>query len=99
VLFSAAAAVAGARTFVSSAHGLATSPEVRPAAMAMRAASMQFGYFVGSFAAGAALGVGGYAAFGAVIGLLFVGAGLALATPPRLRRPACSLPAICRAQG
>ena len=78
VLFSAAAAVAGGRTFVSSAYGLAAAAELRPAAMAMRAASMQFGYFAGSFAAGTALAVGGYAAFGAAIAVLFVGAAIAL---------------------
>ena len=101
ILFSAAAAVAGGRTFVSSAYGLAAPPETRVGAMAMRAASMQFGYFAGSFAAGTALALGGYAALGAVIGLLFVGAGIVLAAPHRSRRgdrsaqPAAgSLPAI-----
>ena len=101
ILFSAAAAAAGGRTFVSSAYGLAAPPETRVGAMAMRAASMQFGYFAGTFAAGTALALGGYAAFGAVIGLLFVGAGIVLAAPRRSRRgdrspePAAgSLPAL-----
>lgn len=86
ILFSAAAAAAGGRTFVSSAYGLAAPPETRVGAMAMRAASMQFGYFAGTFAAGTALALGGYAAFGAVIGLLFAGAGIVLAAPRRTRR-------------
>jgi DHA1 family inner membrane transport protein len=86
ILFSAAAAAAGGRTFVSSAYGLTAPPETRVAAMALRAASMQFGYFAGTFAAGTALALGGYAAFGGVIGLLFAGAGIALAVPSQSRR-------------
>jgi DHA1 family inner membrane transport protein len=73
-LFSVAAFAAGGRTFISSAFGLAAPEELRPGAMAMRAASMQFGYFAGSLLAGAALALGGYPAFGSVIGLLFLGA-------------------------
>ena len=63
--FSVAAFAAGARTLASSTFGLSIAPEFRQTAMAMRAASVQFGYFTGSFAAGAALAVGGYGAFGA----------------------------------
>ena len=48
----------------------------------MRAASMQFGYFTGSLAAGAALALGGYAAFGATIGALFLSAALVLGHSP-----------------
>ena len=81
-LFAAAAFAAGGRTFLSSAFGLAAPPEFRPGAIAMRAASMQFGYFTGSLAAGAALAVGGYAAFGATIGALFLSAALVLAHSP-----------------
>lgn len=73
-LFSAAAFAAGGRTFVSSAFGLAVPAELRPGAMALRAASMQFGYFTGSFVAGAALALGGYPAFGSVTGMLFLAA-------------------------
>lgn len=73
-LFSAAAFAAGGRTFVSSAFGLAAPAELRPGAMAMRAAAMQFGYFAGSSLAGAALALGGYPALGSVIGLLFLAA-------------------------
>ena len=73
-IFSAAAFAAGGRTFLSSAFGLTAPPDVRPAAMAMRAASMQFGYFAGSLIAGAALALGGYPALGASVGALFLGA-------------------------
>ena len=40
---------------------------------------MQFGYFAGSIAGGAALTVGGYGAFGAAMGLFFIGAAATLA--------------------
>ena len=64
-LFASAAFVAGGRTLVASAFALATAPEIRPAVTGLRAATMQFGYFVGSIAGGAALAVGGYGALGA----------------------------------
>jgi predicted MFS family arabinose efflux permease len=81
-LFAAAAFLAGGRTFLSSAFGLAAPAEFRPGAMAMRAASNQFGYFIGSFAAGTALALGGYLAFGATIGALFLAAALVLRAWP-----------------
>ena len=81
-LFSVAAFAAGARTLTSSTFGLSIAPELRQAAMAMRAASMQFGYFTGSFAAGAALAMGGYLAFGATIGGLFVSSSIVLRRSP-----------------
>jgi MFS transporter, DHA1 family, inner membrane transport protein len=87
IIFSAAATAAGGRTVVSSAFGLALPPELRRAAVAMRAASMQFGYFAGSFAAGTALGIGGYRALGSLIGLLFLGAGLSLVARSRRSQP------------
>jgi DHA1 family inner membrane transport protein len=82
VLFAMAAFAAGGRTLLSSAFGLSAPPELRPGAMAMRAASMQFGYFTGSLAAGAALAWGGYAAFGATSGALFFSAALVLSRSP-----------------
>jgi predicted MFS family arabinose efflux permease len=84
-LFAAAAFAAGGRTLLSSAFGLAAASEFRRSAMAMRAASMQFGYFAGSVAAGAALAAGGYAAFGATIGVLFLSAALVLGGSPSTR--------------
>jgi len=77
-LFSFAAFCAGGRTLLASAYGLSAPQEVRAAAVALRAAAMQFSYFTGSFTAGAALAVGGYGAFGATIGALFLAAALVL---------------------
>jgi predicted MFS family arabinose efflux permease len=78
-LFSAAAFLAGGRTLVASAFALATPPEIRPTVTALRAATMQFGYFVGSSAGGVALAIGGYSAFGASLAALFLGAAAILA--------------------
>ncbi len=47
---------------------------------------MQFGYFVGSIAGGAALALGGYSALGAAMGLLFLGAAATLAASRSERR-------------
>jgi hypothetical protein len=57
----------------------------------MRAASMQFGYFGGSLAAGAALALGGYAARGATVGALFLSAALLLGRLPAHRDVAGAL--------
>ena len=77
-VFAVMAFAAGGRTLLASAHGLTAPPEVRPTAMALRAASMQFGYFAGSLAAGGALALGGYPAFGATLSALFLGAAAVL---------------------
>jgi predicted MFS family arabinose efflux permease len=81
-LFATTAFAAGGRAFLSSAFGLAAPPELRPGAMAMRAASMQFGYFAGSAMAGAALALGGYPAFGVAGGTLFLSAAIVLGRSP-----------------
>ena len=86
-LLSSAAFIAGGRTLISGAFALATPPELRPVVTSLRAATMQFGYFAGSIAGGAALTVGGYSALGAAMGLLFLGAAATLA-----RRPASAEP-------
>jgi predicted MFS family arabinose efflux permease len=85
-LFSSAAFAAGGRTLIASSFALATPAELRPVVTSLRAATMQFGYFAGSIAGGAALAVSGYAALGAVLGLFFLGAAATLA-----RRPASGL--------
>jgi predicted MFS family arabinose efflux permease len=91
--FAAAAFAAGGRTFVSSSFGLAAPPELRPGAMAMRAASMQFGYFAGSVTAGSALALGGYPVLGGAVGALLVLAALLLARlPERIGQGATALP-------
>jgi predicted MFS family arabinose efflux permease len=91
VLFSVAAFCAGSRTLVASAFGLAVAPSLRASLTSLRAATMQFGYFLGSIAGGAALAARGYDAVGLTMGVLFL---LAAATL-LLRRPA-SLPARAR---
>jgi len=72
VLFAGAAFVAGGRQLIGSAVGLETTPERRRAVMGARTAASQFGYFLGSAAAGGALAAGGYPVFGLVLALLFV---------------------------
>jgi DHA1 family inner membrane transport protein len=109
-LLAAAAAVAGGRTLVASSFALATPPEIRPAVTSLRAATMQFGYFVGSLACGAALTVGGYSALGATVGGLFLASAATLAGQRTFRgtaaerehapaRPRPPLPALFRARG
>jgi DHA1 family inner membrane transport protein len=89
LLFSFAAFVSGGRTLIGNAFGLELAPERRVAIMGARAAATQFGYFVGSGVAGAALGLGGYTGLGLALGAFFAAAGLALAEvrPARWRQP------------
>jgi predicted MFS family arabinose efflux permease len=84
--FAIAAVFAGGRTLVASAFGLATAPEIRPAVTGLRAATMQFGYFAGSIAGGAALAVGGYSAFGVTMGMFFLAAAAVLMRGPARQR-------------
>jgi DHA1 family inner membrane transport protein len=96
-LFAGAAVVAGGRALVAGAFALATAPEIRPAVTSLRAATMQFGYFAGSIAGGAALTVGGYSALGATMGAFFLGAAATLAFDPASRRAATEQdPALAR---
>src|SRR5262249_26074156 len=85
VVLDAVAFLAGGRTLVGSAYGLRIGREQRTAAMAVRAATNQFGYFVGAAVGGVALAVRGYAGLGAVLALLLVVAAATL-TRPRRRR-------------
>jgi DHA1 family inner membrane transport protein len=89
ILFSVAAFVAGGRTLIGNAFGLEVAPDRRVAIMGARAAATQFGYFIGSGVAGAALGLGGYTALGLALGAFFAAAALALveAGPARRRQP------------
>jgi predicted MFS family arabinose efflux permease len=73
-LFAGAAFVAGARTLVATAFAVAAPPELRPAVTGLRAATMQFGYFAGSIAGGAALALGGFSALGVTMGGFFLAA-------------------------
>jgi predicted MFS family arabinose efflux permease len=81
-LLSSAAFFAGGRTLIASSFALATPPELRPVVTSLRAATMQFGYFAGAIAGGAALTVGGYSAFGVTMGLFLIGAAATLARRP-----------------
>ena len=72
VLFAAAAFAAGARTLVASAYGLSVAPACRASLTSLRAATMQFGYFVGALAGGVALAVGGYEAVGVTMSGFFL---------------------------
>lgn len=80
-LFAVAAFAAAGRTLLSGVYGLSLAPAFRPAAMSMRAASLQFGYFTGSLAAGTAFALGGDVACGATTGALFAAAALVLVRP------------------
>jgi predicted MFS family arabinose efflux permease len=98
-LLAGAAFLASGRALVASAFALATAPEVRPAVTGLRAATMQFGYFAGSIAGGVALTVGGYSAFGATMGALFLAAAATLVRRPASRRAATEQgPALSRAR-
>jgi MFS transporter, DHA1 family, inner membrane transport protein len=98
-LFSGAAFAAGGRTLIASGFALATAPDLRAAATSLRAATMQFGYFVGSIAGGLALAAGGYGALGVTMGLLFLGAGAALAQRPTPVRKGRGTVTAARASG
>jgi MFS transporter, DHA1 family, inner membrane transport protein len=92
VLFSATAFIAGGRVLVSNAFALAMPAERRAAATSLRAATMQFGYFVGASAGGAAIAAGGYPALGVVIAALFLASAVLLVLPvPRRRTIALAL--------
>jgi DHA1 family inner membrane transport protein len=84
-IFAGAAFSAGGRTVASGAVAIAAPPELRSLAMALRAASIQFGYFGGSLIAGIALAFGGYNAVGAALGTIFL-VGAFVVAPPRIRR-------------
>jgi DHA1 family inner membrane transport protein len=85
-LFAAAAFVAGGRTLLGNAFGLRAAPERLLALMGARAASTQFGYFLGSAAAGVALQAAGYAGLGFALGGFFVAAALVQLDIRRIRR-------------
>lgn len=76
--FSAAAYVAGARTLVTSAFALTAAPALRASLASLRAATMQFGYFLGSIAGGLALDAGGYGGIGVTMSVFFLLAAAAL---------------------
>lgn len=94
ILFATAAFFAGGRTLVSSAYAVSLPADRRPAATSLRASTMQFGYFIGSSAGGAALALGGYRAVGVVMASLFLAAAAVLVP---LRRAVTARPAASAA--
>jgi predicted MFS family arabinose efflux permease len=82
-VFAATSFLGGARSLLGNAFALRLAPEQRVAAMAVRGAANQLGYFVGAASGGVALGVAGYSGLGALFALLFV---VASVTPQRRRR-------------
>jgi DHA1 family inner membrane transport protein len=79
LLFALAGFAAGGRTLLGNVVGLEFAPEHRLAAMGIRTATTQFGYFVGAGVAGLSLRAAGYTGLGVTLGAFFVCAALALA--------------------
>lgn len=71
-LFGLAGFVAAARTVSGTVYGFAVAGDLRREVGAMRAATMQIGYLVGSTVGGIALAVGGFGALGIAFGGLFL---------------------------
>ena len=72
VLMSLASFVTAARTVSATAHGFALSGDLGREVGAIRAATMQAGYLVGSSVGGLALAIGGFEALALAFGGLFV---------------------------
>jgi len=76
VLFCAAAYVAAARTVAGTSYGFVVAGDRKLEVGAVRSATQQLGYLLGSLAGGLALAVGGYPAVGAAFAALFAAAAL-----------------------
>jgi predicted MFS family arabinose efflux permease len=63
--------VNGWRSMLASAVGMGTSPADKVTAMALRAAANQFGYLLGAAVGGVALALGGFAALGGALALMY----------------------------
>jgi predicted MFS family arabinose efflux permease len=90
LVFGTLAFLSGGRTLAGSALGLGAAHECRVTLMGVRTATNQFGYLLGGALGGLALAVGGYEAFGVVLGTLFAAAAVphvVLAASGRLRDP------------
>jgi predicted MFS family arabinose efflux permease len=74
VLFSLAGFVAAARTVAGTVYGFDVSREHESAVGAVRAATTQIGYLVGSLVGGVALALGGFDALALAYGGLFLAA-------------------------
>jgi predicted MFS family arabinose efflux permease len=91
-LFALLCFLAGGRTLAGSARGLDLAPELRLGVTGVRAAAIQFGYFVGAAVGGVALAVGGFTALGLAFAALFIGATIPHALPHSSADPAPLLP-------
>jgi predicted MFS family arabinose efflux permease len=85
VLFGVAGFLAAARTVSGTVYGFAIAGDLSREVGAIRAATMQLGYLIGSLVGGIALSVGGYEA----LALAFGGLLLASTLPYLCVRPAC----------
>jgi predicted MFS family arabinose efflux permease len=81
-IFGIAAFVAAARTVAGTVYGFALAGDLGREVGAMRAATTQIGYLVGSLVGGVALAAGGFGALGLAFGGLFL-----VSTLPYLMRP------------
>lgn len=89
-LLAAVSFLAGGRTLLGNAYGLAARPALRLPALAARATANQLGAFAGAATGGAVLAEGGYSLFGLALALELVLATLLLREP---RRERATLPA------
>jgi MFS transporter, DHA1 family, inner membrane transport protein len=92
VAFGTLAFIAGGRTLAGSAAALDLAPELRLGVTGVRTGALQGGYFVGAAVGGAALALGGYAALGLTMALLFAGAAVPHLLPARPGSPQPQLP-------
>ncbi|MGH2734268.1 MAG: MFS transporter [Actinomycetota bacterium] len=73
-VFALLAFLAGGRSLAGAAAGLDAAPGHKVEVMGVRSAALQFGYVVGAGAGGLAISVGGYPAFGVLLGVLYAAA-------------------------
>ena len=90
-LFAVAGFAAGARSLASNAFTFSIAAHERFAVAAAKSATIQFGYFLGSAAGGAAL-LGGYAAVGIVLGAMLLLAAVPLSAVACHAGGSCALP-------
>lgn len=76
VLFAVAAFVTATRTVAGTVYGFSIAGDLGREVGAIRAATSQIGYLVGSLVGGAALSVGGFGALAVAFGVLFLAAAL-----------------------
>jgi DHA1 family inner membrane transport protein len=81
--------VNGCRSVLASSLGMDTASDDKVAVMSLRASANQFGYLVGAAAGALALPLGGFAALGVVLAVLFATGAILHVTPTRVPSPAC----------